>query len=236
MPAVCRRLAVRACRLCLLGAALLAAACGPDPVTTYPAARDPRPAAPEGAAIPVYVTSNGWHSAIAVPRAALPAGAVPEAADFPAAAYLSFGWGDAAYFPARDPTAAMALGAALQPGPAVLHLAGLRSPPGEAFPADEVVELEATPAGFAALVAFLDGAFERGRAERGEAERAEAGEPGLYSFSRFYPASGEFHLFNTCNTWTAQGLRAGGWPVRAAGTVTAEGLMAQVRPLAAAGE
>ncbi|MDX1423384.1 MAG: hypothetical protein R3322_09610, partial [Kiloniellales bacterium] len=39
--------------------------------------------------------------------------------------------------------------------------------------------------------------------------------------------------FNTCNTWTARGLQAAGWPVRAAGVVTAEELMTQVRPLAA---
>ncbi len=202
----------------------MTAACRTESVVTLASG-----AGTEDARIPVYVTSNGWHSAIVVPRSNLPEGAIPEAADFPDAAYLSFGWGDATYFPARDPTTAMALSAALQPTPAVLHLAGLRAPPGEVFPADEVVELGTTPEGLAALVAYLDATF-----ERDGAARVEAREPGLYSFSLFYPATGEFHLFNTCNTWTARGLRAGGWPVRAAGTVTAEELMVQVRPLASA--
>ncbi|MDX1575546.1 MAG: DUF2459 domain-containing protein [Kiloniellales bacterium] len=215
---------LRALRLFLLSAVLLTAACRSDPVVT-----NPSQAGPEEARISVYVSSNGWHSAIVLPRAALPEGAIPEAADFPAAAYLSFGWGDATYFPAREPTTAMALSAALRPSPAVLHLAGLTAPPGEVFPADEVVELRTTPEGLAALVAFLDATF-----ERDGAERVEAREPGLYPFSLFYPATGEFHLFNTCNTWTARGLRAGGWPVRATGTVTAEELMVQVRPLASA--
>ena len=31
----------------------------------------------------IYVTSNGWHTGIAIARADLPPGLVPEAADFP---------------------------------------------------------------------------------------------------------------------------------------------------------
>jgi uncharacterized protein (TIGR02117 family) len=174
--------------------------------------------------VEVYVTSNGWHSAIVVPRAALPTGAIPEAADFPGAAYLSLSWGDAEYFPVREPTFGMTLRAALQPTPAVLHMAGLPSHPRDAFPADELVELKTTSEGFEKLVAYLDSAF-----NRAGAARAQASEPGLYRFSLFYRAKGEFHLFNTCNTWTARGLKAGGWRVRVTGTVTAEDLMAQIR-------
>ena len=176
------------------------------------------------AMVEIYVTSNGWHSAIVVPRAALPAGAIPEAADFPGAAYLSLSWGDAEYFPVREPTLGMKLRAALQPTPTVLHMAGLPSHPRNVFPADEVVELKTSTEGFEKLVAYLDAVFDRA----GE-ERAQASEPGLYRFSLFYRAKGEFHLFNTCNTWTARGLKAGGWPLRVSGTVTAEDLMEQIR-------
>jgi hypothetical protein len=52
---------------------------------------------------------------------------------------------------------------------------------------------------------------------------------GLYGDSRFYPARETFHLFNTCNVWTARALRSAGLPVRDA--ITTEGLMAQVRRL-----
>ncbi len=180
------------------------------------------------AQIAIYGTSNGWHSAIVVPRAALPPGAIPEAADFPDAPYLSLGGGDAEYFPEREPTAGMTIRAALQPTPAVLHMAGLPFHPQDVFPANEVVELKTTTLEFEALVAYLDATF-----DRDGAERVQASEPGLYRFSLFYPAKGEFHLFNTCNTWTARGLEAGGWPIQVSGTVTAEELMAQVRPPAA---
>jgi uncharacterized protein (TIGR02117 family) len=229
-----RHYGIRAARLLVVSVVLLAAACRPDPVLSTRSdaaaarAADGGQSEPGETRVAVYVTSNGWHSAIVVPRAALPPGAIPEAADFSDAPFLSLGWGDAEYFPERDPTTGMALRAALQPTPAVLHLAGLPFHPRDVFPADEVVELEASTQGFEALIAYLDAAF-----DRDGAKRAQASEPGLYRFSLFYPAKGEFHLFNTCNTWTARGLKAGGWPIRVSGTVTVEELMAQVRPLAA---
>jgi len=193
-------------------------------------AADQRPAAGGAAAgaataaVIVHVVSNGWHTGIVLARADLPAGAIPEAEDFPAAPYLEFGWGDAAYFPARSPTVAMALAAALTPTPAVVHLVGLPGPPRRVFAAAETIDVALPPAGFRRLVDYLEASF-----ARGGARRAEAGAPGLYPFSRFYPATGEFHLFNTCNTWAARGLAAAGLPVTVAGTLRAEELMAQLR-------
>ncbi len=77
------------------------------------------------------------------------------------------------------------------------------------------------------FVALETLSFERS----GEARAATSG-PGLYASSRFYPARGSFHLFNTCNTWTARALAAAGFAVEASGTTRAEGVMSQIRPLA----
>jgi uncharacterized protein (TIGR02117 family) len=222
-----RPFAICAAWLLIFSAILLVAACQPQPVVSAPGADVPEQGNSRQARVAIYVASNGWHSAIVVPRAALPPGALPEAGDFPNAAYLSFGWGDAAYFPAPDPGLGVTFRAIVKPTPAVLHLAGLASHPRQVFPADEVVELTATARQFEALVAFLDATF-----DRAGAARAPAIAPGLHRFSLFYRAKGEFHLFNTCNTWTARGLAAGGWPIRVSGTVTAEDLMTQVRALA----
>ncbi len=78
----------------------------------------------------------------------------------------------------------------------------------------------------AVFVDFIDASF-----ERAGAARAAATGPGLYATSRFYPAKGRFHLFNTCNTWTARALAAAGFDVSASGTSRAETLMQQVRAL-----
>lgn len=209
------RAAVVACCLPGLFAAPVAAAAG------TPAAAEP--------GVAIFVASNGWHTAIVVPRARVPADAIPEAADFPDAVYLEFGWGDSEYYPARNPTIGMALRAALEPTPAVVHMGGLGAHPRAVYPTAEVVEIEVPADGFARLVAYLGAAF-----ARGGADRVGASAPGLYPYSLFYPATGEFHLFNTCNTWTARGLSAAGLAVEVGGTVRAEDLMAQVREIAAA--
>ena len=62
-----------------------------------------------------------------------------------------------------------------------------------------------------------------------QVDAPEAISRGLYPDSRFYNALGEFHLFNTCNTWTARMLRAGGVALSPSGIVTADGLMARLR-------
>jgi len=176
----------------------------------------------------VYVGSNGWHTGIAVARADLPAGLLPETADFPGALWFEFGWGDADFYPAEKPGLVAALAASL-PGPAVVHLAGLSDRPDRVFRFTESVRLSLDAGAFARLLDYLHASF--ARPADGAAATAA---PGLYAFSRFYPATGRFHLFNTCNTWTAQGLETAGLPVKAAGTQRAADLMAQLRPLAAA--
>ena len=66
---------------------------------------------------------------------------MPETADFPEARFFEFGWGDAAYYPAREATLGMALSAALVPTPAVVHVVGLDRHPADAFPEAEVARL-----------------------------------------------------------------------------------------------
>ena len=173
----------------------------------------------------VFVVSNGWHSAIVVARQDLiETGLVPEAADFPDAAFLEFGWGDRTYYPARDKTVGLALAAALTATPAVMHLAGLAAPPERLYPDADVARVALTEAGLRRLVAEIDAGF-----ERPEGGRAAAVSRGLYRDSNFYLAHGEFHLFNTCNTWTARTLRAGGVGLSPSGVITADALVRRLR-------
>ncbi len=173
----------------------------------------------------VLVTSNGWHSDIAIAHADIPAGRIPEAADFPEAVYLHFGWGDANFYQSREPGLGTTVGAAFA-GPAVVHLAGLARRPSETFRDMEEISLTLDAAQFERLVTHLHDSFAR----EGK-RRVESSGPGVYEFSRFYPATGEFHLFNTCNTWTARGLAAAGLAITADGVRTESDVMDQVRAL-----
>ncbi len=174
----------------------------------------------------IFVTSNGWHSGIIVAKADLPPDRLPETADFPEARFLEFGWGDAVFYPAKQVTLGKTLRAALVPTPAVVHVVGLRAEPARSFPKAEVVSLPIDDKKIDRLIDFVNASF-----QRSGATRATAAGPGLYATSRFYPAKGSFHLFNTCNTWTARALAAAGFDVSASGTSRAEALMQQVRAL-----
>ncbi len=189
------------------------------------AAAAPLPPADTGPRVHmVRVISNGWHTAIVVARApAVASGVLPEAADFPNAAFLEFGWGDREFYPAADPSLATALSAALTPTPAVMHLAGLERAR-QAGADSDTVTLSLSREGARRLLGAMAAAF-----ERPDGGRAQAVSPGLYPDSLFYNARGTFHLFNTCNTWTARMLRAGGVDISPPGIVTAGDLMTRLR-------
>ena len=174
----------------------------------------------------IFVTSNGWHSGIVVAKEDIPPGRIPETEDFPDALFFEFGWGDAKFYPSKDVTIGMSMNALVLPTPAVVHLVSLWTEPARYFPKAEIVPLSVNDKDLGALIDFIDGSF-----ERAGARRVAATAPGLYADSKFYPATGSFHLLNTCNTWTGAALAAAGFEIGPPGTAQAEALMQKVRGL-----
>lgn len=143
--------------------------------------------------------------------------------DFPGAQYLSFGWGERNYFMARAPTFGDAM-SALFPGPAVLLVTPLYRAPQDSRAGKQVFEVRLSKTGLDRLSNHLWAAFDR--SGDGTLRRLAAGhEPG----SVFYAATGTYSASYTCNTWTAEALRAGGVPVTAAGVVFASEVTDQLR-------
>ncbi|MCI0545835.1 MAG: DUF2459 domain-containing protein [Candidatus Rokubacteria bacterium] len=195
----------------------LAAGCLGPVASLYP----PRPGE---AAVPVWLVDHGWHVGLVVPRAAIPSGLLPEQEDFPGARYLEVGWGDADFYRTPEAGVGLAVKAALASGGSAVHMVGLRAPPTEIFPGREIVEIRLSEPGFVALVRFVDGSL-----AREGSDRAPALGPGLYGTSAFYPARGRYRLWNTCNTWVAEALRAAGAPITPAWAMSAGYLMHQAR-------
>ena len=202
----------------LLATFLLALyACATEPPASPTRSQDGAPL------VAVFLVAHDGHTGIALRRADIPAGLWPESRDFPQAEYLEVGWGNRDYYYGRNQGFWGTLNAIL-PSPSVLHLAGFRGSPADYFRASEVVELATPKDGFERLVRYIHDAHERTGAVAGAALG-----PGLYGDSRFYPGWESFHLFRTCNVWTARGLRAAGLPIH--DSITMEGLMSQAREI-----
>jgi uncharacterized protein (TIGR02117 family) len=212
-------------RRALLGACLAAGAsqtlpgCGS---TLSPAYQE----AP-GGDVTIYLIAAGWHTEIALPIHATHEPLQAIAPDFPGARYLSFGWGERNYYMARVPTVGDAM-SALFPGPAVLLVTPLYTPPRDSRPGAQVLELGLSTAGLHRLSSHLWAAFDKSVTDT--PHRLAAGPaPG----SIFYAATGTYSSSYTCNTWAAEGLRVAGLPVTPAGVVFAGQLTDQLRSLSA---
>jgi len=173
----------------------------------------------------IYVVRQPWHTGIVVHAADVPANAWLARRDFPDAAYFEVGWGDRAYYQAPDPGLWLGLQALFWPTPGVLHIAAFSGPVERTFGSAEILELRVSARGLSRLVEVV-----RDSHELDSTGRPIALGPGLYGASRFFASREKFHLFKTCNVWTASVLQEAGIPVSPALALTANNLMAQLRP------
>ncbi len=204
-----------ALRALLLALTVLASGCVGPVLGLYP----PSPGEPVA---PVWVVSHGWHTGIVVRRQDIPEDLWPQHRDFAASELLEVGWGERDFYMAPAGTSGMALRAALWPSRSVLHVAGLSGPVERYFPASEIVEIALSQRGVQKLAAFLQEAYATD--EAGGAIRLG---PGQYPNSLFYLARERYHLFKTCNVWTARALRSAGCPITPFVSVTAGNVIHQ---------
>lgn len=161
----------------------------------------------------LYVVSDGFHTNFFVPvqtpvfdwRQHLNLAEIspqpPEAYQ-----YLQFGWGDRIFYietPAWDqvsvPNALRAL--FYWQNDAALFVKGHTGPP-TAGP-DTFLCLRLSQADYLALMQFIEHSFQTG--PKGEKIRLASGQDRQ---SSFYAAQGSYSVLKTCNSWTADGLRA----------------------------
>ena len=99
----------------------------------------------------------------------------------------------------------MAFEAAFTSESSVIHIYAFQSPVNETFINSEILKLEVNAEGYSELLRFIHKSFVR--TANGEAKNVGIGLHGE-KVSRFYLSNGEFHLFNTCNTWIAEALQS----------------------------
>lgn len=177
----------------------------------------------------VYVVDRGWHTDLGLAADDVRGPLATVKQRFPEVRFLTFGFGERAFYVSRHTDLFTMLGALL-PSQAAILVTGLRATPQEAFGRDNVVGLPLTAAGIAHLDAFLWSYLRKGPG--GDVQLLA---PGPYPGSLFYAAAGTYDAAFTCNTWTADGLRAAGLPVSAEGVLLAGQVMSRVRRLLTGG-
>lgn len=177
----------------------------------------------------VYVAGHARHAGIVVDRRDFDPVRSIATPEFLARDWLEFGWGDADFYQAKGESVLLGLKALFLPTGAVVHVHGFNGPPAVNFPKSEVIELRLTAGGYARLMDFIRASFARDADGRARVLGA-----GLYGLSRFYDGTGTYSMFYTCNTWAAEALAAGGFPVDPADVGSVDQLMDLVRGRAAA--
>ena len=175
----------------------------------------------------VYVAGHDWHTGIILRNDAFDPADALGIDRLGGKTWLEFGWGDAAFYQAEEPSFGMAVAALMTPTEAVMHVHGFDAPPPERFRASQVVRLWLTREGFQHLLDRLQAGFTLDRAGR-----AIPLKPGLYRASRFYKGAGSYSLVRTCNDWTAEALAAGGVAIDPGDATRASDVMRQLEGLA----
>ena len=175
----------------------------------------------------IMVSERGWHTDVCLRAADADVWVAALARRFVGARFLCMGFGDRHYLVTRD-AGMFSMLTALVPGSGALLLTVLNDTPAAAFGANQVVALGVTGEGLAGLNGFL----------RRSVETGAAGAPvwlgdGPYPGSVFLGATPTYSGLYTCNTWTADALRAAGVKVSGA-VVFAGNLMHEARHAAAA--
>ncbi len=172
----------------------------------------------------IYLVRHGWHAGIVLKHSDISDKQWPEINDFPDAEYLEAGWGDMDYYQMPDPHFGIIFKAALLPSSSVLHIVGFNDPVADYFPHSEIIELQLSDSGFEKMIQRIATSYSRD--DKGNPVIMG---PGLYGDSLFYRSKETYHIFKTCNIWTAKALRTAGLPVNPA--IRVESLMSQAGKL-----
>ena len=168
----------------------------------------------------VYVVNHGWHTGFVVPANGINQ-VIPELKNrFRDSPYIEFGWGDNEFYQAEEITSVITLKAIFLPTDSVVHAVALTRKADKYFKHSEAEKFCLEDLEFKSLVKFISSSF-----YRDESGKILKMNHGIYGDSQFYKAKGDFHIFNTCNKWTAKGLESAGMNISTTFKLTAGSIM-----------
>ncbi|POZ52544.1 TIGR02117 family protein [Methylovulum psychrotolerans] len=205
-------------KLFFLAALHLITACAAQPYAPAPLADQAQ------SSTTVYVVSHGWHTGFVVPADALQARIPALKTRFTDTPFLEIGWGDKGFYQAQEITTGLTLRAMFWSSGAILHVVAVPRNVRRYFANSEQASFCLSERNYTALLDFIAASF-----AKDPQGRVQPLKQGIYGDSQFYEGVGTYHLFNTCNKWTAKGLQQAGFDLSPTFKLTAGSVMAQVR-------
>lgn len=172
----------------------------------------------------IYVLSHGWHTSLVISAKDITGYLTELKNRFGNTPYIEFGWGDKGFYQAEKITTDITLRALFWPSAAVIHVVAIPSSPYDYFPNSEVLEVCLTNQGYTSLQKFVANSFYRD--ELGHLLKLKQG---IYGNSQFYEGVGNYYFLNTCNKWTAKGLKSAGMNISTIFKLTAGSVMRYIR-------
>lgn len=185
-------------------------------------------ALPLGGENEIYVVSHGWHSGLVLPAKTIQMRLPVLKERFGNTPLIEFGWGDKGFYQASEITTGLAFRAMFWSSGSVIHAVAVPADVKGFFPGSEVRKLCLSDAALTSMLDFIEGSFSRN--QQGE---IVAMKNGIYGNSQFYDGVGYYHMFNTCNKWTAKGLSSAGMDISPVFKLTAGSIMSYIHDLPA---
>jgi len=168
----------------------------------------------------VYIVRHGWHTGFVIPANAIQARLPQLYYRFGDVPYIEFGWGDQAYYEADDVTLGLTIRAVFWPTGSVIHAVAVTQRPDIYFDANPVDVLCLDSKQYSLLLGFIESSFYKD--SDGNIIKSKDGSE---DSSQYYKAEGDYYLGNTCNNWTAKGLKSAGLNISPASKTTAGSIM-----------
>ena len=168
----------------------------------------------------VFIINHGWHTGFVIPSEAIKKKIPSLEKRFRDNPYIELGWGDRDFYQSNEFFWGITLSAILWPTDSVIHSVAVPKKVERYFSNSEVEKICLSNKELASLIVFISNSFFRD--ENGNLEKLKIG---LYGDSQFYRAVDSFHIMNTCNRWTAKGLKSIGLEISTANKLTASSVI-----------
>lgn len=156
----------------------------------------------------VYVVGHGWHTGFVIPANKANIGLSFLNKRFKNANYYEFGWGDKGFYQANEITTGLSIQALFWPSDTVVHVVAIKQDPLKYFKSSRIVNFKLSDSELLSLIRFISNSF-----FLNQSGNVLSLKKGLYGNSQFYEGKGDYYLMNTCNKWTAKGLRSSGFDI-----------------------